>query len=255
MYIWLHSVLPKPKYSTMKSTSFKNHISVDCVIFGYNEEENKLEVLLIEQKEPSQNSTHPYVPQFALPGDLVNEEESLDDAAVRVLKELTHVEGLHLRQFFSFGDPMRVKQEKDIEWLKFYRSDPDARVITVSYYTLVRKEMINPEPGSFAKNVVWRNIKRVPPLAFDHNQIVKKATEDIRDRIYQNHIAHQLLPKKFTLRQLQNLYEVVLNTEFDKRNFVKRIKKDEELVPLNEKQKGVMHKPAQLYSFKMKKKK
>jgi 8-oxo-dGTP diphosphatase len=115
--------------------------------------------------------------------------------------------------------------------------------------------MINPEPGSFAKNVVWRNIKRVPPLAFDHNQIVKKATEDIKYRIYQNHIAHQLLPKKFTLRQLQNLYEVVLNTEFDKRNFVKRIKKDEELIPLAEKQKGVMHKPAQLYSFKMKKKK
>lgn len=237
----------------MADNSFKNHISVDCVIFGYNEEENKLEVLLIEQKEPSQNSTHPYVPQFALPGDLVNEEESLDDAAVRVLKELTHVEGLHLRQFYSFGDPMRVKQEKDIEWLKFYRNDPDARVITVSYYTLVRKEMIAPEAGSFAKNVVWRSIKRVPPLAFDHNQIVKKATEDIRDRIYQNDIAQQLLPKKFTLRQLQNLYEVVLNTEFDKRNFVKRIKKDEELIPLQEKQKGVMHKPAQLYSFKTKK--
>lgn len=239
----------------MSNTTFKNHISVDCVIFGYNEEENKLEVLLIEQKEPSQNGAHSYIPQFALPGDLVDEEESLDNAAVRVLKELTHVEGLHLRQFYSFGDPMRVKQEKDIEWLKFYRSDPNARVITVSYYTLVRKEMIQPSPGSFAKTVVWRNIKRVPALAFDHNQIVKKATDDIRDRIYQNDIAQQLLPKKFTLRQLQNLYEVVLNTEFDKRNFVKRIKKDEELVALNEKQKGVMHKPAQLYTFKMKKKK
>lgn len=239
----------------MTNTSFKNHISVDCVIFGYNEEENKLEVLLIEQKEPFQNGAQSYIPQFALPGDLVNEDESLDNAANRVLKELTHVEGLQLRQFYSFGDPMRVKQEKDIEWLKFYRSDPDARVITVSYYTLVRKEMIQASPGSFAKNVVWRNIKRVPALAFDHNQIVKKATDDVRDRIYQNDIAQQLLPKKFTLRQLQNLYEVVLNTEFDKRNFVKRIKKDEELQPLNEKQKGVMHKPALLYTFKMKKKK
>jgi 8-oxo-dGTP diphosphatase len=239
----------------MTDTTFKNHISVDCVIFGYNETEDKLEVLLIEQKEPSQNSSHPYVPQFALPGDLVNEEESLDDAAVRILMELTHVEGLHLRQFFTFGDPLRVKQEKDIEWLKFYRSDPDARVITVAYYTLVRKEMITPEAGSFAKNVVWRNIKRVPPLAFDHNLIVKKATEDIRDRIYQNDVAQQLLPKKFTLRQLQSLYEAVLNTAFDKRNFVKRIKKDEELLALNEKQKGVMHKPAQLFSFKTKKRK
>jgi 8-oxo-dGTP diphosphatase len=102
---------------------------------------------------------------------------------------------------------------------------------------------------------VWRNIKRVPPLAFDHNQIVKKATEDIRDRIYQNDIAQQLLPKKFTLRQLQSLYEAVLNTAFDKRNFVKRIKKDEDLVALDEKQKGVMHKPALLYSFKTKKRK
>lgn len=251
------SPLPNSKFYTMpeKTTSFKKHISVDCVIYGYNEDENKFEVLLIEQKEPSQNASNAFVPQFALPGDLVNEDESLDDAANRVLKELTHVEGLQLRQFYSFGDPMRVKQKKDIEWLKFYRSDPEARVITVSYYTLVRKEMISPQAGSFAKNVVWRNVKRVPALAFDHNQIVKKATEDIKDRIYQNDIAFQLLPQKFTLRQLQNLYEVILNTEFDKRNFVKRIKKEEELVALNEKQKGVMHKPALLYTFKMKKRK
>ena len=150
----------------MKNITFKKHISVDCVIFGYNEDDNKLEVLLIEQKEPSENSSHIYVPQFALPGDLVNSDESLDDAATRVLKELTHVEGLHLRQFYSFGDPNRVKQEKDIEWLKFYRSDPEARVITVSYYTLVRKEIIKAMPGSFAKNVVWKNIKRVPAFSF-----------------------------------------------------------------------------------------
>lgn len=234
----------------MKHNSFKNHVSVDCVILGYNEQENKMEALLIEQKEPSKNSSHLYIPQFALPGDLVNEEESLDAAAVRVLKELTHVVGLRLRQFFSFGDPMRVKQEKDKEWLKFYRSDPDARVITVSYYTLVRKEFIIAEPGSFAKNVVWKNIKRIPPLAFDHNLILKKAIEDFRYRIYENETARQLLPKKFTLRQLQNLYEVVLNTEFDKRNFIKRIKKDTDLIPLGEKQMGVMRKPAQLFSFK-----
>ena len=234
----------------MKKTSFKNHISVDCVIFGYNEEQNKLELLLIEQKEPSQVSGNAYVPQFALPGDLVDEEESLDDAATRVLKELVHVEGIPLKQFYCFGDPNRVKQDKDKEWLKFYRSDPDARVITVSYYTLVRKEIIKAEPGSFAKNVVWRNVKRVPPLAFDHNIIAKKALEELKESIYQNHIPQSLLPKKFTLRQLQDLYEVVLNMTFDKRNFVKRFKRDEELILLGEKQKGVMHKPAQLYTFK-----
>lgn len=234
----------------MRKNSFKKHISVDCVIFGYDEENNKLEVLLIEQKEPSKRSSHEYTPQFALPGDLVNEEEGLDEAAERVLKELTHVEGLNLRQFYCFGDPMRVKQEKDKEWLKFYRSDPDARVITVAYYTLVRKEMIRPVPGSFARNVVWKNAKRIPPLAFDHNQIVKKAAEDLRKHLDSELIARELLPKKFTLRQLQNLYEVILNTSFDKRNFIKRFKRDDVLIELGEKQKGILYKPSMLYGFK-----
>jgi len=234
----------------MKKSTFRKHLSVDCVIFGYDESNNKLEVLLIEQKDPALRTAHSYRPQFAIPGDLIDESESLDEAATRVLKELTHVEGLHLKQFHTFGDPMRVKQEKDKEWLAFYRSDPDARVVTIAYYTLVRKEMIRPVPGSFAKNVVWKNVKRVPPLAFDHNLIVKTAIEDIRARMHYNHIAEQLLPKKFTLRQLQNLYEVILNTTLDKRNFIKRFKKDEELIELGEKQKGVLHKPSQLYAFK-----
>jgi len=234
----------------MKKNSFRKHISVDCVIFGYDEEHDKLEVLLIEQKKPSKRSNHPYVPQFALPGDLVNEDEGLDEAAQRVLKELTHVEGLNLRQFRSFGDPLRVKQEKDREWLKFYRSDPDARVVTVGYYTMVRKEMIRPIPGSFAGNVVWKNTKRVPGLAFDHNLIVKTALDDLRKHMDSERIAQDLLPEKFTMRQLQNLYEVVLNTQFDKRNFIKRIRKDETVVELDEKQRGAMFKPARLYSFK-----
>lgn len=234
----------------MKKSTFRKHLSIDCVIFGFDESNNKLEVLLIEQKELSIQPTHKYQPQFALPGDLIDETESLDQAAERVLKELTNVEGLQLKQFYTFGDPMRVKQEKDKEWLAFYRSDPDARVVTIAYYTLVRKEMIRPMPGSFAKNVVWKNIKRVPQLAFDHNLIVKTALNDIRARMHYNHIAEQLLPKKFTLRQLQNLYELILNTTFDKRNFIKRFKKDEELIELGEKQKGVLHKPAKLYSFK-----
>ncbi|MFN6082541.1 MAG: NUDIX domain-containing protein, partial [Bacteroidota bacterium] len=119
----------------MKKSTFRKHLSVDCVIFGYDESNNKLEVLLIEQKDPALRTAHSYRPQFAIPGDLIDESESLDEAATRVLKELTHVEGLHLKQFHTFGDPMRVKQEKDKEWLAFYRSDPDARVVTIAYYT------------------------------------------------------------------------------------------------------------------------
>jgi hypothetical protein len=145
---------------------------------------------------------------------------------------------------------MRVKQSKDREWLHLYRQDPDARVITVTYYTLVRKEMIKPVPGSFAQNVVWKNAKRVPSLAFDHNLIVKQAYSNLRRDFEQELFAKALLPQKFTLKNLQNLYEVIFNTSFDKRNFIKRIKKEDNLTELSEKQKGTMFKPSKLYKFK-----
>lgn len=234
----------------MKKNSFRNHISVDCVIFGYDEQFNKLEVLLIEQKMPNIKNTESFVAQFALPGDLVNDEEDLSDAAQRVLDELTHVSGLNLRQSGCFGDPMRVKQPKDRAWLHLYRQDPDARVITVTYYTLVRKEMIRPVPGSFAQNVVWKNAKRVPSLAFDHNLIVKQAYHNLRRDFEKEMFAKALLPQKFTLKNLQNLYEVVFNTSFDKRNFIKRIKKENNLVELSEKQTGSTFKPSKLYRYK-----
>jgi len=236
----------------MKKNSFKKHISVDCVIFGYDEEHNKLEVLLIEQKYPSQKGYQSFVPQFALPGDLVNDEEGLDEAAQRVLNELTHVTGLNLRQFGCFGDPLRVRQEKDKDWLHLYRQDPEARVVTIAYYTLVRKEMIRPVPGSFAQNVVWKNTKRVPTLAFDHNLIVKQASAHLKRDFDKEMFAKELLPRKFTLKNLQNLFEVIFNTKLDKRNFIKRLKKEDNLIELTEKQKGTMFKPSKLYMFKTK---
>ncbi len=233
----------------MKKNSFSKHISVDCVIFGFDEQTNKLEVLLIEQEDIVIKDKHPFHAQYALPGDLVAEEESLDAAALRVLNELTHVEGLELKQNYCFGDPMRVKHEKDQGWLDYYRSNPEARVITISYYTLVRKDMIRPLPGSFAKNVVWKNTNRLPQLAFDHNLIVKKALEDLRFSLHNEFYLKKLLPKKFTLKQIQSLYEAVLKDKFDKRNFIKKIKRDFHLKELNEKQKGEMFKPAKLYMF------
>lgn len=236
----------------MKKNSFRKHISVDCVIFGYDEEHDKLELLLIEQKNPHKKGHQSFVSQFALPGDLVNDEEGLDEAAKRVLNELTHVTGLNLRQFGCFGDPMRVKQDKDKEWLHLYRQDPEARVVTVAYYTLVRKEIIRPVPGSFAQNVVWKNAKRVPTLAFDHNLIVKQASAHLKRDFDNEMFAKELLPQKFTLKNLQNLYEVIFNTQLDKRNFIKRFKKEDNLVELSEKQKGIMFKPSKLYTFKAK---
>ena len=234
----------------MKKTTFRKHISVDCAIFGYDEENDRLELLLIEQQELTKKVSNGYLPQFALPGDLVNDDEGLDEAAQRVLDELTHVTGLNLRQFGCFGDPQRVRQEKDKEWLKLYRQDPDARVVTVAYYTLVRKEMIRPIPGSFAQNVVWKNTRRIPALAFDHNLIVKQALLHLRRDFDKEMFAKDLLPHKFTLKNLQNLHEVVFNTQLDKRNFIKRLKKEDLLQELSEKQKGAMFKPSKLYKFK-----
>ncbi len=233
-----------------KATNFQNYVSVDCVVLGYDEVENKLQLLLIKQKTPTSKSPDSFKPQFALPGDLVKEEESLDDAATRVLNELTNVKGLFLEQFYTFGHPNRVRDPKDADWLLNTRKDPKARVITVAYLALVRIDHISPSAGSFAEQTTWRSVKKVPKLAFDHNLIVNQALETIREHPEQHIVGKELLPAKFTLSQIQNLYEAIQNKVLDKRNFRKSIKTNDYLVTLDEKQKGVLHKPAQYYAFK-----
>lgn len=221
------------------------NVSVDCVVFGFDE--NQLKVLLIEQDKLSEH----HVPMIALPGDHVIEGEDLDAAAARVLKELTGLEGLFLKQFQAFGNPNRTKSEKDATWLRQFRKNPEAQVITIGYYSLVRMEDMHPVASSFAKNAEWFDINDIPELAFDHNIIFDSALEHLRSDTESYHISFELLPKKFTLAQLQHLHELILNKKLDKRNFRKSIKKLDELIPLNEKQKGVYHKPAQLFSFEM----
>lgn len=219
------------------------NVSCDCVVFGFDQE--KLMVLLIEQ-EARENLT----PQLALPGDHVWHNEDLDDAAKRVLKELTNLDGIYLKQFKTFGDPNRLRGLKDQDWLRAFRPDPSVRVITVGYYSLVNLEMYQPQAASFAGKVVWQPIDEIPELAFDHNQILSTALQELRQAFQLHNIAVELLPKKFTLSMLQHLHEIVLNVELDKRNFRKKIKKLGHLIPLDEKEQGVDHKPAQLFSFK-----
>lgn len=216
------------------------NLSVDCVVFGFDN--NGLNVLLIEQKDLGQAQK-----QFALPGDLVLEEESLDQAANRVLKELTQIEGIYLHQFHAFGDPNRVKNVKDLAWLQSYRQNPQARVITVAYFALVKMDDFSPEASSFAERVFWQDLHAVPPLAFDHNNIVEKGLQSLQEQFEIKHLGFELLPEKFTLNQLQVLYEAVLDKELDKRNFRKKVMKESWVTPLNEKQHGVLHKPARLY--------
>lgn len=222
-------------------------ISVDCVLFGFDGE--GLKVLLIEQAIPESGSLSKEQVQLALPGDLVFIEESLDDSAGRVLKQLTSLEGIYLKQFHTFGDPERVKGLKDQEWLRSFRAHPERRVITVAYYSLVKMEDYQPQPSSFAGRAIWVDVNSIPDLAFDHNEIAETALDVLREELDTKHIGFELLPEKFTLSQLQLLYEIILDKKLDKRNFRKNIKKMDQVIPLDEKQQGVLHKPAQLFRF------
>jgi len=222
------------------------HLSVDCVVFGYDD--SGLKVLLINQKEAN-NEEVGQNPMSQLPGDLILIDEGLEAAAERVLFELTQLKGVYLKQFHAYGDPNRVKQLKDRAWLRSVRTQPEQRVITVGYFGLVSLQDHDPKPASFAGGVEWIDIQNVGPLAFDHNEILDGAMDALQNQLESHHISFELLPKKFTLSQLQSLYEVVLEKKFDKRNFRKNVKRMSHVVPLDEKQQGVMHKPAQLFSF------
>lgn len=234
--------MPHTKMTHMSNRTPNPNVSVDCVVFGFDSQ--TLNVLLIEQKPLEGRPGH-----MALPGDLVLNEESLDDAAARVLKELTGIEGIFLRQFHAFGDPDRVRRVQDLEWLKSYRDQPEARVITIGYYALVKMDDFQPEASSFAENVAWREIHEIPSLAFDHNSILESALGRLREEFENRKVGFELLPQKFTLSQLQALYEVIEDRELDKRNFRKKVLKEKLVVALEEKQTGVVHKPARLYTL------
>jgi 8-oxo-dGTP diphosphatase len=226
----------------------KINVSIDCVIFGFDDVEKKLKVLTIEKKVNPFSNKDQKKTQFAIPGDLIKIDEDIDDAANRILYSLTKLDNLYLKQFKTFGNPTRVKEEKDKEWLENFRSKPNERVITIGYASIVRMEDYNPQASYFAHDVCWTDIENIPEMAFDHNLIVNDAIQFLRTEI--NHeVTLELLPRKFTLSQLQELYEIILNEKLDKRNFRKQIISKGILEKTNEKQKGVSHKPAELYKF------
>ena len=222
-------------------------LSVDNVVFGFDGE--NLNVLLIRQGSPVDGFDEAKL-QMAIPGDLVGTDEDLDESAKRILAELTSLKGIYLKQFMTFGNPSRVFGLKDQAWLRVFRANPERRVVTVGYYSLVSVEEFKPTPASFASQAKWWPIDELPTLAFDHNIIVSTALSTLRAELSNKHIAFELLPEKFTLSQLQRLHEAVLERPLDKRNFRKNMKRMDSLIPLGEKQGGVLHKPAQLYTYK-----
>jgi 8-oxo-dGTP diphosphatase len=220
------------------------HISIDCVIFGFDFE--KLNVLLLERTLLNEDGSIVFS-DHSLVGQHIMNNESLEDAAYRILLETTGLSNIYLEQFYAFGSPTRLDKERAKLWLKSIGRNPDERVITVGYFSLVNTNDVNISYSE--RHASWFNIKEVKNLAFDHDLILAKALEALRRKIKSDPIAFELLPKKFTLSQLQKLYEVVLDISIDKRNFRKKVIQSNYIVPLNEKQKDVTHKPAQLFMF------
>ena len=219
------------------------NLSVDCVILGFDNDQ-KLKILLIK-KLVNKNKDY----QYAVPGDLIGNKEDLLCGAKRILMSLTSLENIYLKQFSVFGNPTRTNQKKDQDWLKMYRKNPEERVVTVGYLSLVRMEDYSPVPSSFASDAEWVSLNKVPSnLAFDHNEIIKSALRYLKT-VLDHKIVSNLLPSKFTLSQLQNIYEILLEEKLDKRNFRKNISKISTIKKTKEKQEGVAHKPAYLYTY------
>ncbi len=201
-------------------------LTVDCVVFGYDEGE--LKVLLIER------GLDPFKGRWALPGGFVRVAETLNDAARRELREEAGLKDIFLEQLYTFGTVDR---------------DPRERVVSVAYYALVKLSDHRAKAATDAANAEWFPISRVPKLAFDHAEILAAALARLKGKVRYQPIGFELLPPKFTLSQLQRLYEAVLETDLDKRNFRKKVLSFGLLVPLKETQMAGRHRPAQLFRF------
>lgn len=202
-------------------------VTVDCVVFGLDDH---LKVLLIERKHD------PFAGSWALPGGFVRPNESLEEAALRELAEETGVHDVYLEQLYTFGAPDR---------------DPRARVVSVAYYALAKLRELRADTD--ASDARWFEARGLPPLAFDHDSIVRVARERLRGKVRYQPIGFELLPTKFTLSELQGLYETVLERPLDKRNFRKKILSMGLLDELDERQRAVAHRAARLYRFNKRK--
>lgn len=203
-------------------------VTVDMVLFAFFEDQ--LQVLLI------QRGGEPFKDQWALPGGFINMDESLEEAARRELEEETGVRDVYLEQLYTFGAPDR---------------DPRGRVITVAYFVLLSADeaaQLNVQGGDDAHDARWWNMYALPPLAFDHNRILDYALQRLRWKLEWTALGFLLLPREFTLSELQSVYETVLHEPLDKRNFRRKILTTGVLEETGNMREGD-HRPAKLYRF------
>jgi 8-oxo-dGTP diphosphatase len=203
---------------------FQIAISVDCVIFGFDK--NELKVLLIK------SDLEEFKDQWSLLGDLVGPDENLDSASYRVLKDRTGLDDVYLEQVYTFGGVNR---------------HPAGRVITTAYYSLINIKDHQPKLSN--NELHWHPVNEIATLAFDHKKILDTCLERLQSKIEEHPIVFNLLPEKFSLRELQNLYESILGVKMDRRNFRKKFFLMDWLEDVNELEQDVPHRPGKLYRF------
>jgi len=204
----------------------KPSVTVDIIIFTIKE--NDLKVLLVKR------GVEPFKNKWAIPGGFIKLDEGLKEAAKRELEEETGLTADYLEQLYSFGDVKR---------------DPRGRVITVSYFALIQTDK-KLKPRTDAIDARWFSMYDLPELGFDHEKILNYALKRLKWKFEYTTAAFSVLPKKFSLTQLQKIYEIVFNKKFDKRNFRKKILSLDIIEPTKDRLEGVSYRPAQLYSFK-----
>lgn len=204
---------------------FNIAVSVDCVIFCYDNKE--LKVLLIK------SDLEEFSGLYSLLGDLVKPDEDLDSASYRILRERTGMEDVYLEQVHTFGSIDR---------------HPSGRVITTAYYSLIDAK--HQKLRLTHNDLHWHSVKGIKKMAFDHKIILDNCLERLREKVVEHPVIFNLLPEKFSLRELQELYEAILSVELDRRNFRKKIAIKDWLIDLNEMEQDVPHRPGKLYTLK-----
>ena len=227
------------------TSQFLDHISLDCVIFGFHD--NEMKVLILQYK-----STR----EYALPGGFLREDESLEDAAKRVLKQRTGLDNIFLKQFKVFSTPGRSKTNPAVQDLidlgeKVSTDFFNQRFISVGFYALVDFTKVNPTPDYLSESCEWLSTSSDIKLILDHNQIIENALEVLRLQLSYQPIGYNLLPEKFTMPELQKLYETILGKELDRRNFQRKILSYKILNKLEERRKGGAYKSPFLYEFNL----
>lgn len=201
-------------------------VTTDSVVFGFDGID--INVLLIER------GIEPFQGKWAIPGGFVNMDESAEEGALRELKEETGIENVFMEQLYTFSDVDR---------------DPRGRVISIAYFAMVRTSDYQVIAGDDAKKAQWFKLNNIPPLAFDHDRILRIALDRVKAKVRYQPVGFELLDEKFTMPELQLLYESLLGTKFDRRNFHNKIMKTKLLIQLDEKKKGTPHRAPRLLKF------